>query len=472
MIWCVGAIVAFRIFMEAPHNHDARDYTFVIGFALLAVSIGLRDMRIRGPRSIPFAVLAGSLLLASLLYAVDRPSPGDPTSAFLVAPIVAFAIFPAVVIAGLKALGTLGAIRTVLDAAFLGSGMVALTWGSTFGPLAETSSNPLLVAVYGSFPVLAFSGALITVPLWSAMNRRRLPYLFAIAIGLMMCCIAYVGSLNFRVVFDHPPSANDPYELVWVIALTLCGIGTLDAQLTEPMISHRPAMVTHQLITTLPVAAAVVVYLPIWSSHPPTDVVLAMLVLFAGRVILLMYENDMLSSRLLAQANHDELTGLRNRRGLLGAVDALDRDAVVSVFYLDLDGFKQVNDRSGHFAGDMLLQSVGAALRRVARPTDLVGRMGGDEFVVVTSQEGDAAERLIVTVRETAEAEGAHWVTASVGVATGRAADVEDLLAEADRALYVAKSAGRNRVERRKPVTSAMDGTNAKSADYRSGSHS
>ncbi len=168
------------------------------------------------------------------------------------------------------------------------------------------------------------------------------------------------------------------------------------------------------------------------------------------------------SERALAhQANHDPLTGLANRTKLLDAMatqlaDAGGRRRLV-VLFVDLDGFKVVNDELGHRAGDRLLVAVADRLRHAARGSDLVARIGGDEFVVLCPGVDSVAEATAVGDR-ILERLAAPFrlgdtdvsVTACIGIAPahGRttATDVleaaDDVLAAADRAMYAAKRAG------------------------------
>ena len=144
----------------------------------------------------------------------------------------------------------------------------------------------------------------------------------------------------------------------------------------------------------------------------------------------------------------DPLTGLLNRRGLEEAVGAAEMP--VSFVALDLDGFKGFNDTYGHPAGDRALQTVAAALRAAVPAGGAVARAGGEEFVVVLSRTGaDAARRLAEGMREAvAEADVIETrLTLSGGVATATTREaVAEAFAAADRALYLAKEAGRNRI--------------------------
>lgn len=154
------------------------------------------------------------------------------------------------------------------------------------------------------------------------------------------------------------------------------------------------------------------------------------------------------------RASHDQLTGLLGRDELRARLDislrsAYRHDRVVGVLFLDLDGFKAINDSMGHEAGDALLIAFGARLRASVRSEDLVARFGGDEFVVVTlGLERESAVREVAeNIRREFERpisieEGDILMTPSIGVAVGsRTSPVgpDDLLANADQAMYRAK---------------------------------
>ncbi|MEO6952084.1 MAG: GGDEF domain-containing response regulator [Polyangia bacterium] len=159
-------------------------------------------------------------------------------------------------------------------------------------------------------------------------------------------------------------------------------------------------------------------------------------------------------------ARIDALTGLLNRRALATIVQTevarSERYAIpFSFVLLDVDHFKSVNDERGHAAGDAVLAAIGKLLPASSRPTDSVGRWGGEEFVVAlshTNQSGAliAAERLRAAVEGLIVPDGRGGripVTASFGVACLVAGDtLESLVDRADRAMYAAKVGGRNRV--------------------------
>jgi diguanylate cyclase (GGDEF)-like protein len=183
-----------------------------------------------------------------------------------------------------------------------------------------------------------------------------------------------------------------------------------------------------------------------------------------GRTLALISSVAIASTVVLSKerrlAKTDGLTGLLNKTNvyrMLRDVMSDEAQAPVSVFLLDIDHFKHYNDTNGHLPGDELLRRMGALLREHSREHEVVGRYGGEEFLVVmpSTPKEDAlrvAERIRALVESTpfehAENQPSGCVTISGGVATAPAdgEDVDSLLRNADAALYQAKRAGRNRV--------------------------
>ena len=158
--------------------------------------------------------------------------------------------------------------------------------------------------------------------------------------------------------------------------------------------------------------------------------------------------------RLEDLAHRDELTGLRNRRALMSALDGrLAGRQPTSVIFLDLDGFKAVNDMYSHDVGDALLQSFAQRLVGVVRDGDFVARLGGDEFVVI-SQPNHASQLAHRIVHELALPYVLDGLTVTIGVSVGITnfdwtssfRQAEDLLHQADQAMYEAKRRGKGQV--------------------------
>jgi diguanylate cyclase (GGDEF)-like protein len=196
------------------------------------------------------------------------------------------------------------------------------------------------------------------------------------------------------------------------------------------------------------------------ADFAPTDLTVELLYLYEAKTAVL-DELRALNARLQGdkvvaeeQALTDALTGLRNRRGLDLAVEAV-AELDFALVHLDLDRFKQVNDEMGHAAGDHVLLVVARILREESRKGDTVARIGGDEFVILMpgmDQPLSALSRVERIIDRLSEpipyADTQARIGASAGVilsSQARDADVARLLAHADAALYAAKRAGRGR---------------------------
>ena len=171
-------------------------------------------------------------------------------------------------------------------------------------------------------------------------------------------------------------------------------------------------------------------------------------------------ELDAERAKLAHLALHDALTGLPNRVLLYDRIEhalrSISRNGGISaLFFVDLDGFKAINDRLGHEAGDELLVAVAARLCESVRDIDTVARLGGDEFVVLcegldnVQRPSMVADRIIASLSQPFQLRrGEASVTASVGITVAHGGDApRDLLLRADVAMYAAKQGGRGRHE-------------------------
>ena len=184
---------------------------------------------------------------------------------------------------------------------------------------------------------------------------------------------------------------------------------------------------------------------------------------YKGQKAILSINRDVTRRKLLEEtirqlAYHDPLTGLPNRilfhdRLLQALAFAKRRQEKVTMFFLDLDGFKELNDCMGHNSGDELLRMIAARLKNQLRSSDTVARMGGDEFLLLLTESGHPrnagriANKILREIRRPYLIFGRPWqITASIGIVTyprdGRNAD--SLLKKADLAMYKAKAAGKD----------------------------
>ena len=169
-------------------------------------------------------------------------------------------------------------------------------------------------------------------------------------------------------------------------------------------------------------------------------------------------ERKLVEQQLAHFAHHDYLTGLPNRILFLNSLENLILLAKrnhykVATLFLDLDGFKQINDTLGHSAGDQLLQEVAKRLREVIRASDVVARVGGDEFTFALNNIGSdqnaalMANKIIASLAVPFDLNGRRYqVGGSIGVSIypDDAEDIEKLIMQADAAMYLAKQSGKN----------------------------
>lgn len=164
-----------------------------------------------------------------------------------------------------------------------------------------------------------------------------------------------------------------------------------------------------------------------------------------------------LAKSMSMAASVDPLTGIANRRAMLHALDTVSHvltgtDRPVALLLFDVDRFKVINDRFGHAGGDKVLIELAIRANAHLRPTDLLGRWGGEEFIILTLDQ-DGPQALHMAERLRAELEQITYpevgtVTVSIGVTSYMSGeDIDEFVNRADKALYLAKERGRNRVE-------------------------
>jgi diguanylate cyclase (GGDEF)-like protein len=227
----------------------------------------------------------------------------------------------------------------------------------------------------------------------------------------------------------------------------------------------------HEAIFLMPIAMRV--FLPEHVAQGWLQVLALETIIYAvgtAFLVLIMVKDHQVRVQRTA-ASTDPLTGLLNRRAFLEGARALavaskKSKKPVSILMFDLDRFKSINDTYGHAAGDEALRVFATSVRNSMRLDDVIGRLGGEEFVAVVDADADNTRRIAERVRIGFERDGVviagHKVgaTVSIGVATAltEVNAIEKLLGRADSALYLAKTSGRNRVEAAEPWTGAEPG--------------
>jgi diguanylate cyclase len=267
--------------------------------------------------------------------------------------------------------------------------------------------------------------------------------------------------LNLLALSTHDPLLH----LITVSLVFSFGAGVVSRTSIRPRIC-----VISLLLATVPTVAALI-YHAIDSHSGPLHtemflieaMLVAMITGLSLQTVAYLYrsavEHHTARHDLAKLAKYDALTGLANRLLLreqfqTAIADAARNGQIVAVHYLDLDGFKGINDRHGHPTGDALLMQVARRLESIVRAGDTVARLGGDEFVMLQgglTHEGEAkllAQRIIRQLSQPYPIDDEVMaISASVGIATApqQGVELERLLASADAALYRAKAAGKAR---------------------------
>ena len=356
----------------------------------------------------------------------------------------------------------------LLDGVAFAIAAAIATWAFLVVPTTKDATL-LDAAVWGAYPfadVLIFAAVvwLVFTP-----GRRGAPTLLLLAFltGTLVLDLLWTAIPLLDATFDPGP-LNAGYPIAYA-ALALAAIlpssGELTSQTTLPpgrMHPTRFMLLGFALMTAPTIAIATKSNMSIASEAFlfVASMTLASIVLWRFRIAV--REREHVQAELEHQLAHDHLTGLYNRQQWIEILQLQLSRAVrtrtqVAVLYLDLDGFKPVNDTFGHAAGDFVLVVVAQRLRALVRPHDVVARVGGDEFAIscedlhTIADAEEIAARIIAGLAEPVEVAG-HLVgqrvavSASIGITISPGdSDAERLVDGADVAMYQAKQAGKNR---------------------------
>lgn len=338
-------------------------------------------------------------------------------------------------------------------AAYLIGGASGALWrfGQLIAPTLPSSLATILLFVAVG---MVWSGARLfhgRPVLWFAM-------LFGAGFWLIACFVpAFAVSAASRIMLSS----------LIVASYTFLTASELRRERRKSLIRRWPALfvpMLHGAIFLFPVAVATIAS----DGSGSHGVARSWIAVFAIEIVLyvvgtafvvLILAKDRTVHLYKTAATTDPLTGLLNRRGFFEAVDIVmrrnrNRMTPVSVLGFDLDHFKSINDRFGHKTGDAVLSLFARVTRKTMRGNDVIGRIGGEEFVAILSgklaEATIAAERVRTAFEKAAVAPDSPQIpaTVSVGMACGAPdASIDVLIARADAALYRAKANGRNRIE-------------------------
>ena len=330
-------------------------------------------------------------------------------------------------------------------------------------PVVDSQGWSAFTVLLGAYPVIDVAVVFVAVLLyWTSANRVVSFWLLAVTMTAML-----VGDIGYAYIGTHGEVVGSPLlDLPFVVAFGCFGAAALHPSMTALSdIQPRPVQSWSRarLVVLIPALLLPSVVLIIRRS-PGADWVCggaaaAVALLLLVRAVGAVGEHNVSQQDLRYQATHDVLTGLANRARLVERVEAFirrsERDAGrVDLLFLDLDKFKLINDTWGHQTGDEVLRTAADRLRSIVDASDVVARIGGDEFVIaryVNPAQSRCGETLAADIIDSfraplSETDTTLLATVSIGLAhSTHPATAEGLLRDADTAMYRAKGSGRNR---------------------------
>jgi diguanylate cyclase (GGDEF)-like protein len=359
-------------------------------------------------------------------------------------------------------------VRVGLDLSVVAVAGIAVVIYVVLGPtVVQTGSDSLQTAFSVAYPVgdmvLLVGLGSVLVRGTSRSSARALQFMAA---GLALYVVADL--ISGYITLHSTYHGGDPVDAVWMVAIALFAVAGAAQEVpdsptegAEPGAARRASWVPYSAVT---VGFGLLLFNERHDAPLTNGIVVYAAVLLTGLVSIRQFlaQRDLVSvqDQLSHQSLHDPLTGLPNRVLIIDRAGQLLARArrhgrAIAALYVDLDGFKRVNDSFGHAVGDELLRAVAHRLSQTVRDSDTVARLGGDEFVILLEDGGDTcspqtvAERICEALAEPMELGAGDCptltITASVGIAVGLEGTADDLLRDADYALYEAKRAGRNR---------------------------
>ncbi|RJO79810.1 GGDEF domain-containing protein [Nocardia panacis] len=429
----------------------------VIAGAVTMIGIGLRRHRPRRP--LPWYLLSTSaalFALGALLREIIGSAPHPVDDACTLA---GYLCLGATAVLWLRPRRTRGDYDVLLDSALIGLGALLAAWTFLISPILRTPDpNVAALVVAVTYPVL--DALLLTLVAHSmAATGRSETSLRLLHLGLLA---VLVGDIGYRLETVGAPVVRHELLLApLLLAYTLIGVAALHPtmdSLGAPRRLHprhsrqRASMIAAALIVAalVPMVGAGLNFLDRAVISTLFGLLLIGVLVRSERAIV---RSERSERRAQYQADHDMLTGLLNRAALLRTSHRETwAGQQLSLLFIDLDGFKTINDSFGHAVGDELIADAAARIRRVIRRADVAARYGGDEFVVLAAlarpEAVALAQRLLAAFERPFElSAGEVPITASIGLACGgpRSSDttVYDLIRAADSAMYHAKQYGR-----------------------------
>jgi diguanylate cyclase (GGDEF)-like protein len=351
-------------------------------------------------------------------------------------------------------------IGGMIDTSIVAMAAGGLLWDFIVLPHMESTGASTVAQLSMCVDIFLLAGVLGALTRLLSTAKEVLPALWLLISALLF---ALVGNITVAMTIDPQTGARPDWtDLLFIgsyTSLGLCGLDRSAIKLVRPGPTPKDDL-THGRLAFLGLALAAIPIIGGGRQILGLSVDGALLAIGTAAITpLVMVRIGRLSAQraraeqaLRHQATHDALTGLPNRREYTRRLTAtIVEGRPLVVLFCDLDGFKAVNDRLGHAAGDQLLIEIAGRLRRCVREDDVVSRFGGDEFLIMCpdAESADASElcvRIDLTMRDPVVLDGESVrIGASIGAVVGDGAvDAEQLIHRADAAMYEAKQTRRS----------------------------
>ncbi|MGA1389817.1 MAG: putative bifunctional diguanylate cyclase/phosphodiesterase [Ilumatobacteraceae bacterium] len=357
-------------------------------------------------------------------------------------------------------------ISVVVDGIIVGLGAWFLIWVGLLKPIIDTTEQTIVVNALQGATLAASAIVLFTLATLFFGDSLRTPAVWLVAAAITFTLI---GDVIYSAIDAGRIDASSNHALsAYIASLLFAAAAFLHPSirtLTRKSIERQQRPLLSRLIVT---TSALTVPVIVLASSDPVDTadrvvravsIAVLTIAVTARVVQAVVSNAKIQKQLIASAQTDALTGLPSRSLMLTHVNntllgAYDEGRQPSVLFIDVDRFKNINDSLGHQAGDDVLVAVAQRLRNALPPHCVVGRISGDEFVVLDSETRSPSEAMLIADKildcfhePLSLRQGDVFVSASVGVATYQptiSGNADDLLRHADTAMYRAKDAGRN----------------------------
>jgi len=469
---CV-VFIGLHASLEVGSQAQSLIYDLVGGSAVAVALLGA--WRNRPDRRLPWVLMAigqASFVAGDLLWNYYEAIGEEPFPSF--ADVLYLGGYPLIAV-GLfllirRRLGG-GDRGGLLDAAILTTGAAVLSWTFLMRPVVADSELDLLsLSISLAYPVADVLLIGVAMGLLTTPGARTASFAL---LGASLGSLVVADMVYALQTLDGSYVAGSTLDLLYLVAYVLFGASALDPSMRRLTDPHPVPVTWLGPIRLLCLAAAMLTGPALLALGP--DAVDGLAVVAAGTAILSLLvlarlvglvgllardvaQRRALEAQLSFQAFHDPLTGLTNRRRFMEATTTAlaerSRPGSVAALFLDLDDFKTINDTLGHGAGDEALVAVADRVRSTLRGTDLAARLGGDEFGILLrdlpdeARAIDVAERLLAALNQPLLiADVAVDAGASIGIAVDSPtmATVDDLLGDADIAMYRAKAQGKGR---------------------------